>query len=118
MMGICGRDGLGKLRHIDRQCLWLQKQVRSGALWVRKVKGTDNPADAMTKALAQAEIDKYMKMISQHVAGGRAEKGLDIVSRLKPVKSFQVVPTFNEGGVKDYDSCETRFALGNMCDND
>ena len=44
-IGICARSGLGKLRHIDTQCLWLQQKVRTGEVELRKVKGTENPAD-------------------------------------------------------------------------
>ena len=44
----------------------------------RKVKGTENPADAMTKALTQSEMDKYMEMISQQAAEGRADKSLQV----------------------------------------
>ena len=50
-IGICSRSGLGKLRHIDTQCLWLQHKVRSKAIELRKVKGTENPADLFTKHL-------------------------------------------------------------------
>jgi hypothetical protein len=53
-IGICARTGLGRLRHIDTQCLWLQGKVRSGALELRKVKGTENPADLFTKHLTSA----------------------------------------------------------------
>ena len=42
-IGICNRSGLGKLRHIDTQCLWLQGKVRAGHVELRKVKGTENP---------------------------------------------------------------------------
>ena len=44
-MGICGRQGLGKLRHIDTRSLWVQQKVRSGAVELRKVRGEVNPAD-------------------------------------------------------------------------
>ena len=50
-MGICGRQGLGKLRHIDTQCLWIQQRVRDGAIELVKVRGDDNPADVFTKHL-------------------------------------------------------------------
>ena len=43
-IGICGRQGLGKLRHIDTQALWIQQRVRDGSFELRKVKGTENPA--------------------------------------------------------------------------
>ena len=28
-LGICGRQGLGKLRHIDTRSLWLQQKLRA-----------------------------------------------------------------------------------------
>ena len=55
-IGICGRGGLGKLRHIDTQCFWLQQKVRNGSLEIRKVKGTENPADLFTKHLGSAKV--------------------------------------------------------------
>ena len=44
-IGICGRQGLGKLRHVDTQCLWIQQRVRDGSVELRKVRGDANPAD-------------------------------------------------------------------------
>jgi len=61
-IGICGRSGLGKLRHIDTQCLWLQQKIRRGAFELRKVKGTDNPADLFTKHLVSAgTVETFLK---------------------------------------------------------
>ena len=44
-MGVCQRQGLGKLRHIKIQSLWIQEKVRIGVIQLRKVKGDMNPAD-------------------------------------------------------------------------
>ena len=52
-LGIATRQGLGKLRHIKVQYLWLQERVASGDLRVRKVPGEANPSDLLTKGLAQ-----------------------------------------------------------------
>ncbi len=72
-MGICSRSGLGKLRHIDTQCLWLQQKVRSGAVELRKVKGTENPADLFTKHLASAPcIEALLKLFGCEYREGRA----------------------------------------------
>ena len=68
----------------------MQQKNEEGELRYKKVKGTENPADAMTKALVQADMERYMTMISLQVAKGRAEMGLDIVSRQVRAKSFQV----------------------------
>ena len=73
-IGICGRDGLGKLRHIDTQCLWLQHQVRGGRIDLRKIKGTENPADVFTKHLpGNGCIDALLKLFGCHIQGGRPE---------------------------------------------
>ena len=40
-LGIYGRQGLGKLRHVDTQCLWSQQRVRDQTLILRKVFGEE-----------------------------------------------------------------------------
>ena len=49
--GIASRRGLGKMCHLEVRYLWLQEVVRSGRLQLKKVRGTDNPADVLTKPL-------------------------------------------------------------------
>ena len=53
-IGMCGRVGLGKVRHVDTHCLWVQQAVRSGNIELRKVKGEVNPADLFTKHMDPA----------------------------------------------------------------
>ena len=73
-MGICGRQGLGKLRHVDTRALWIQQRVRDGSLELRKVKGEINPADVFTKHLSSAErVTDLLKLFGCHFAGGRPE---------------------------------------------
>ena len=43
-MGICTRQGLGKLRHIDTQALWIQEKVRTKQIILRKVKRGREPS--------------------------------------------------------------------------
>ena len=50
-VGICGRSGLGRLRHVQTHTLWVQERVRSKAMELRKVNGLVNPADLFTKHL-------------------------------------------------------------------
>jgi hypothetical protein len=71
-IGICGRDGLGKLRHIDTQCLWLQQKVRSGAIDLRKVKGIENPADLFTEHLTNTgTVKALMELLNCVYMDGR-----------------------------------------------
>ena len=55
-IGICTRQGLGKLRHIDAHLLWVQQAVRSKRVDIRKVLGEENPADLFTKPSAHGTV--------------------------------------------------------------
>ena len=71
-MGICGRQGLGKLRHIDTQCLWIQQRVRDGTIELVKVRGEDNPADLFTKHLQSRDrIHSLLALFGCVYIGGR-----------------------------------------------
>ena len=70
--GIASRMGLGKTRHIDVHYLWVQERVRSGDLVLQKVKGTENPADLMTKHLSAPDIQKYLVKFGLAYRDGRA----------------------------------------------
>ena len=56
---ILHRQGIGKLKHIDVAYLWIQDEVRSHRLKVRRVKSEDNIADLGTKPLSKAVIAKH-----------------------------------------------------------
>ena len=60
-IGIVGRIGLGKLRHIDVQDLWLQETVRKGKIRIARVAGECNDADLGTKPLHREAIEKIME---------------------------------------------------------
>ena len=73
-MGICQRTGLGKLRHIATQGLWIQQHVREKRIELRKVKGEVNPADLFTKHLLSREtIDNLMKIFGCEYRDGRLD---------------------------------------------
>ena len=72
-MGICGRQGLGKLRHVDTQCLWIQQRVGDRTIELVKVRGEENPADLFTKHLAgQDRIHGLLRLFGCSYADGRA----------------------------------------------
>ena len=77
-LAIAKRKGAGKLRHINVNCLWIQERQNEKDLELRKVLGTDNPADLMTKHLACQPLDKCMLQLNQHRAAGRAKSGFRI----------------------------------------
>ena len=53
------RRGLGKQRHVQTHYLWLQDRVQRGHLQIRCIKGTENPADLLTKPLNGREIEQH-----------------------------------------------------------
>ena len=58
--GICARTGIGKVKHLDVQLLWLQDAVRRAKVEMVKVRGDRNPADLMTKHLGHQTIWMHM----------------------------------------------------------
>jgi len=73
-VGICSRQGLGKLRHIDTHTLWVQQAVRSKRIELRKVSGEVNPADLFTKhSLTREKLIGLTKLFDCEYRGGRAE---------------------------------------------
>ena len=73
-VGICGRQGLGKFRHIDSRSLWIQQKLRAGALELRKVRGEVNPADLFTKHLSSSEgVTDLLKLLNCTFRAGRPE---------------------------------------------
>ena len=56
-VGITGRLGLGRVRHLAVSDLWIQQKVRNHELSISKIDGIKNPADLLTKALARGRIE-------------------------------------------------------------
>eukprot|EP00973_Karenia_brevis_P046216 6407513-Karenia_brevis.AAC.1 len=60
-MGMISRSGIGKMRHLDVNELWLQEALRQKKFTILKVSGTRNTADAMTKHVTAETLDRHMK---------------------------------------------------------
>ena len=72
-LGIASRSGLGKLRHLETHTLWLQEEVRTGAITVKKVRGEVNPADLFTKHLPSREkVHQLLGLFGCEYRDGRA----------------------------------------------
>ena len=70
--GICGRQGLGKIRHLDGQDLWIQQRLRNGDFTLIKVLGELNAGDLFTKAgLSQKRIENLLKLLGCICVMGR-----------------------------------------------
>ena len=77
-IGTASRRGNGKMRHVRVGMLWIQEQLEEGALDMRKVKGEENPADALTKNLQQRKLFELVEMAGQKHRDGRAESSLEL----------------------------------------
>ena len=58
-LAIVQRQGIGKLRHLDTNYLWIQEKASRNELRYEKVLGRDNAADLLTKALTWEEIQRH-----------------------------------------------------------
>ena len=54
-IGICGRGGLGKLRHIDKRALWHHQRVKDASIELRNIRGDVNPADLFAQHLPSGQ---------------------------------------------------------------
>ncbi|CAK0861016.1 unnamed protein product, partial [Prorocentrum cordatum] len=61
--GLARRQGLGAVRHLDVQFLWLQERIQNTRLLLKTVDGHWNPADLFTKALDQDTMERLVKLI-------------------------------------------------------
>ena len=72
-VGIACRRGLGKVRHIELDQLWLQDQVARGKVGVYNVPGEENIADSLAKHSTLQRIEQTMWYTISQVVLGRHE---------------------------------------------
>ena len=78
-LGVVGRRGNGKLRHVRVGTLWLQQlEEEDDAVAFSHVRGDRNPADLMTKGLHAGQAIALAEMLSQRRRGGRAAEQLQV----------------------------------------
>ena len=71
--GIATRRGMGKVRHIEVNQLWVQEKVANGELKIEKCSGLENAADHLTKYLSKEGIEQHLNMTNQWLEAGRHE---------------------------------------------
>ena len=77
-LGIAQRQGIGKLRHIRTQALWVQEARVEGRLKYAKVLGSRNTADALTEYMASPLLDQHLQTVGLECRGGRAESAPEL----------------------------------------
>ena len=61
--GMVEREGIGKVRHMEVDVLWIQEQQARARLSLIKVDGSRNPADLMTNHFSRSAIIKNLGII-------------------------------------------------------
>ena len=77
-LGVVGRRGNGKLRHVRVGQLWVQQLAEDGDVQFLKIGGTQNPADLFTKHLPAMKIAELCSRASLVHADGRADSSLTV----------------------------------------
>ena len=70
-IGICKRQGLGRVRHLATADLWIQQRIRFKELKLFKLPGTENPSDLMNKHKTAPEASRFMSMLGIRRLDGR-----------------------------------------------
>ena len=70
-IGMCKRQGLGRVRHLATADLWVQQRVRKGDFSLHKHPGKDNPADVLTKFQGRGAMMHLLNLMSFKPMGGR-----------------------------------------------
>ena len=70
-IGIARRRGLGKVRHIELNEMWLQEQVARGRISISKVEGKKNFADSLTKHCTSERIQQTIQCTHHLILQGR-----------------------------------------------
>ena len=64
-IGIVKREGLGRVRHLAVADLWIQQKQAEKLIVYRKVPGTENSSDLMTKGLGAADMARHLHRLRQ-----------------------------------------------------
>ena len=72
--GICGRTGIGKVKHMAVPLLWLQGMVQCQKLSIVRIPGKVNPADLLTKYLTADLIVQNLRLLGFGSAEGRTHQ--------------------------------------------
>ena len=81
-MGIVQRAGVGRVRHLDVAQLWVQDHLREKKFVLKKVLGTDNPADILIKHVEAGVIAKHCQWLGMEFASGRAHSAPKLAARV------------------------------------
>ena len=86
-IGITKRGGLGKIRHLHTSYLWVQEKVQKGLVMVNKIRGSENPADVLTKYVDAKTRSTALNKLNMKFYTGRSASAPATIGRGKTLQS-------------------------------
>ena len=114
-LGITKRCGIGKVRHLRTQGLWIQETSLTGRLKYWKVLGSKNPADILTKHVPGELLERHLKTLNVEVRNGRAESAPELNSVVELLQWHAPLNGFDGGKCVRF--CERVLVRGIPADN-
>ena len=71
---IASRKGIGKIRHMEVKYLRVQEMTKKKEMQVRKILGSENPADMMTKPKDGKEIERLTRKVKVKMLERKGKK--------------------------------------------
>ncbi|CAE8602804.1 unnamed protein product [Polarella glacialis] len=78
-LGITGRLGLGRLKHVEVKHLWIQEAVRTRSVSVSKVDTQENLADLLTKPLPPAKVEYLRAGVGMKKVNDEKEETISVL---------------------------------------
>ena len=76
--GMAQRKGLGTVRHLETNQLWVQDRIARGDLLVEKIGGKKNIADALTKYVDAKDLAVHVEGIGLEFRDGRHQDAPEV----------------------------------------
>ena len=72
-IAMASRRGVGKIRHLHTQALWIQQQIADKRLTLQKDRGDENLADLPTKHVDRAVMLRHFTAMNFHIVSGSSK---------------------------------------------
>ena len=79
-LGVVERKGLGRLRHVHTNFLWVQSRAADKSIKFEKEKGCDNPADSLTKNVPRELLEKICQRLRVDLRSDVNEEGFKLAA--------------------------------------
>ncbi len=81
-IAIMQRQGIGKMKHVSVQWLWIQQVARREMIKIDKVSTKLNPSDAMTKYITKMDMARHVTTMGYEFRDGRASIAIKVATNV------------------------------------